>query len=86
MSYDAIATGIRYPNPRGSNADRHRLQGLRVKAKGRATELVSLAEVERQHILQVYAALDHNKTQTARVLEIDIKTLYNRLRRYGVHP
>ena len=82
MSSNAVATRIRYPNLRGSMVD----QGPRVKTKSQATELVSLADVERQHILKVYATLAYNKTQTARVLEIDIKTLYNRLRRYGFHP
>ncbi len=86
MSSDAIATGIRYSNPRGSMAHQHRPQPPRVEIKSPATELASLAEVERQHILEVYSALQCNKTQTARVLEIDIKTLYNRLRRYGLHP
>jgi transcriptional regulator with GAF, ATPase, and Fis domain len=44
-----------------------------------------LEEVERRHILK---ALDHyagNKTRTAQVLGITIKTLYNKLQRYGVH-
>ncbi|MCH7700782.1 MAG: hypothetical protein IID37_03760 [Planctomycetes bacterium] len=86
MSSNAVATRIRYPNLRGSMVDQGRLRGPRVKTKSQATELVSLADVERQHILKVYAILEYNKTQTARVLEIDIKTLYNRLRRYGFHP
>jgi len=86
MSSNAIATGIRCPNPRGAMAHQHRPQPPRVEIKSQATELASLADVERQHILEVYAALQCNKTQTARVLEIDIKTLYNRLRRYGLHP
>ena len=44
-----------------------------------------LEEVERRHILR---ALDHyagNKTKTANVLGITIKTLYNKLQRYGLH-
>lgn len=85
MSSNAIATEVRYPNPRGSMVDQRGLQDPGVKTTSQATGLVSLADVERQHILRVYDALNRNKTQTARVLEIDIKTLYNRLRRYGLH-
>ncbi len=85
MSSNAIATEVRYRNPRGAMVDRPGLQDPGVKTTSHATGLVSLADVERQHILRVYDALNRNKTQTARVLEIDIKTLYNRLRRYGLH-
>jgi DNA-binding NtrC family response regulator len=42
----------------------------------------SLAEVERCHILKVLAAAGANKTQAARSLGIDVKTLYNKLRDY----
>ncbi|MCH7721314.1 MAG: hypothetical protein IH988_10065 [Planctomycetes bacterium] len=85
MSSNAMATEVRYPNPRGSMVDRRGLQDPGVKTTSQATGLVSLADVERQHILRVYDALNRNKTQTARILEIDVKTLYNRLRRYGLH-
>ncbi len=86
MSSSAIATDVRYTNPRGSMVDPSGLQDARRKTTTQAKGLASLADIERQHILRVYNALSRNKTQTARVLEIDIKTLYNRLRRYGVHP
>ncbi len=86
MSSNAIATEIRYPNRRGSMVEAGGLQGAGVKTTNQATQWFSLADVERQHILRVYDSLNRNKTQTARVLEIDIKTLYNRLRRYGLHP
>lgn len=42
----------------------------------------SLAEVERCHILKVLAAAGANKAQAARILGIDVKTLYNKLRDY----
>ncbi len=45
--------------------------------------LVPLSRVVKQHIISVYEAMGHNKTRAARVLEIDIKTLYNKLKRYG---
>ena len=86
MSSNAIATEIPYSNSRGSMVDSRGLRSAGAQATSQPTQLFSLADVERQHILRVYDSLNRNKTRTARVLEIDIKTLYNRLRRYGLHP
>lgn len=41
-----------------------------------------LADVEREHILRVLDAQNWNRTQTAHLLGIDVKTLYNKLKRY----
>ncbi len=43
-----------------------------------------LEEVEKKHILRALAYNDGNKTKTAQGLGITIKTLYNKLHRYGV--
>jgi transcriptional regulator with GAF, ATPase, and Fis domain len=43
---------------------------------------MTLAEVEKRHILRVLAANDGNKSRAARVLGVDAKTLYNKLNRY----
>lgn len=43
---------------------------------------LSLAEVEKRHIHRVLASTGGNKTRAARVLEIDTKTLYNKLKSY----
>lgn len=51
---------------------------------GNGEPLEPLSRVVKQHVIQVYHAMGHNKTQAARVLEIDIKTLYNKLKRYRV--
>jgi DNA-binding NtrC family response regulator len=40
--------------------------------------------VERDHIRQVLAKVDGNKSKAAKVLEIDRKTLYTKLERYGL--
>jgi two-component system response regulator HydG len=48
------------------------------------SDLLPLSRVVRDHVIQVYQAMGRNKTRAARVLEIDIKTLYNKLKRYGV--
>ena len=47
-------------------------------------ELVPLAEIERRHVLHVLEACHGNRTDAARVLELDRKTLYRRLLRWGV--
>ncbi len=44
----------------------------------------SLEEAERGHILRVLHAHDGNKTQTARTLGIDYKTLLSKLKKYDV--
>jgi transcriptional regulator of acetoin/glycerol metabolism len=46
--------------------------------------LLPLSRVVKDHVVEVYQAMGRNKTRAARVLEIDIKTLYNKLKRYGV--
>jgi DNA-binding NtrC family response regulator len=45
---------------------------------------VPLDEVEKNHILRTLAYNHGNKTKTAQSLGITIKTLYNKLHRYGV--
>ncbi|MFK7738738.1 MAG: helix-turn-helix domain-containing protein [Planctomycetota bacterium] len=41
-----------------------------------------LAEVEKRHIMRVLSSTGGNKTRAARVLGIDTKTLYNKLKAY----
>jgi transcriptional regulator with GAF, ATPase, and Fis domain len=48
---------------------------------GEALKL-TLAEVEKRHIQRVLASTDGNKTRAARILGIDTKTLYNKLKSY----
>ncbi len=45
---------------------------------------ITLAEVERQHVLAVLAACQGNRAQAARALGLDRTTLYRKLQRYGV--
>ncbi len=47
-------------------------------------ELVPLEEVERRYILHVLKVCNGNKTTTARILGLDRKTLYRKLKQYGV--
>lgn len=48
------------------------------------TELVSMEEIERRYILHVVATVGENKTLASRVLGLDRKTLYRKLKQYGV--
>ena len=43
---------------------------------------LSLAQLEKRHILRVLSSTNGNKTQAARILGIDTKTLYNKLKSY----
>ncbi len=45
---------------------------------------MSLEELERVHILRCLSHFDGNKTRAAQSLGITIKTLYNKLHRYGI--
>ncbi|HMY59829.1 MAG TPA: helix-turn-helix domain-containing protein, partial [Pseudomonadota bacterium] len=46
-------------------------------------ELLPLSEVERRHVLAILDAVGGNKSEAARILGVDRKTLQARLQRYG---
>ena len=45
---------------------------------------LSLAEVERDHIVSILDSHDWNISQAAKILEVDRGTLYNKLEKYGL--
>ncbi len=47
-------------------------------------ELMSLEAVERRHVLRVLEACQGNRTDAAKILDLDRKTLYRKLLRWGV--
>jgi two-component system response regulator HydG len=47
-------------------------------------ELLTLEEVERRHVLRVLDACNGNRTDAAKMLGLDRKTLYRKLLRWGV--
>jgi transcriptional regulator with GAF, ATPase, and Fis domain len=60
-----------------------RMPKIRVDNNDTAVEM-SLEELEKNHILRALAYNQGNKTKTAQTLGITIKTLYNKLHRYGI--
>ncbi len=65
---------IRSQQPRRSNT----LSGSDVP------ELLTLEEVERRHVIRVLEACHGNRTDAAKILGLDRKTLYRKLLRWGV--
>lgn len=51
---------------------------------GRNNTLLTLSEVERQHIDKILKLCSNNKVKTARVLGIDRTTLYKKMEMYGI--
>ncbi len=49
-----------------------------------ADDLWSLDELEKEHIQKVLQATEGNRSRTARILGIDRKTLYDKLKRYQI--
>lgn len=45
---------------------------------------VSLAELEKAHIMDVLRECDFNISQASKILEIDRTTLYNKMKKYGI--
>jgi DNA-binding NtrC family response regulator len=66
--------------------DRMRSHGVSLSAgeSDEPADLESLAEVERRHILRTLETLRGNRTKTAEVLGCDRKTLYRKLRSFGI--
>jgi len=59
---------------------------IRAKSGGPVTPpgSVSLAEVEREHILRTLRAVGGNRAAAARLLAVDRKTLYRKLKLYRI--
>jgi two-component system response regulator HydG len=55
-----------------------------VKAAGELESFKTLAELEREYLEKVLVATEGNKSQTAKILGITVKTLYNKLHDCGL--
>jgi len=63
------------------------VDSLRAEASERpASEPLSLAEVEKRHIMETLQRTDGNIQQAAKILQIGRTTLYSKLAEYGIHP
>ena len=51
-----------------------------------STRLPSLRDAERAHIVRVLDAVDWNKLEAAKVLEISRGTLYRKIEEFGLEP
>jgi two-component system response regulator HydG len=74
IQVDDLPEKIRAHNPKRSQA----LAGNDIP------ELLTLEEVERRHVLRVLEACHGNRTDAAKILGLDRKTLYRKLLRWGV--
>ncbi len=71
ISSDCLPTEINYPD-------------IRKDKKGSSTDLKAIAEQnEKEIILKTLEQVGYNKSKAARLMNIDRKTLYNKLRLYG---
>jgi len=70
----------------GEFVDVDDLPVINVKSKPQNTVSpnLPLAELEKNHILQVFESTNRNRVQTAKLLGIDRRTLYNKLRQFGI--
>ena len=69
--------------PPALRASRAHAPGPAGIANGAGPRASSLAELEREHILRTLRAVDGNRAAAARLLNVDRKTLYRKLREYG---
>ena len=46
----------------------------------------TVADVEKELILKTLEQAGNNKAEAARQLGVDVKTIYNKLRSYGIEP
>jgi DNA-binding NtrC family response regulator len=73
----SVTRALEHLQPRGA-------EKRPVAAIPRDQPAVSLAEVERRHILEVYRKLGCNKVRTARALGVGLNTLRRKLKSYEI--
>ena len=62
-------------------------EGVSVPGNGENTESITLAELEKRHILAALEQCKGNRTHAAKLLDVSIRTLRNKLHEYhGTSP
>lgn len=61
-----------------------RIKERKEHAARKALGMQSLDDVERDHVMSVYVKSGRNKTETAKALGVNIKTVYAKLKRWGI--
>jgi two-component system NtrC family response regulator len=77
LATEPVITTELFPFSLPKNLPLNQVGGLEV-------ETVPLWVVERDHIQKVIEKVEGNKSRAAKILEIDRKTLYTKLERYGL--
>lgn len=60
------------------------IRGAENQSEPTDQEIKSLGQLEKEHIIRTLKATDGNRSKTARLLGIDRKTLYDKIKRYGI--
>jgi DNA-binding NtrC family response regulator len=60
------------------------IRGTENQSEPADQEIKSLGQLEKEHIIRTLKATDGNRSKTARLLGIDRKTLYDKIKRYGI--
>ncbi len=60
------------------------IRGTESQSEPANQEIKSLGQLEKEHIIRTLKATDGNRSKTARLLGIDRKTLYDKIKRYGI--
>ena len=60
------------------------IRGTESQSEPGDQEIKSLGQLEKEHIIRTLKATDGNRSKTARLLGIDRKTLYDKIKRYGI--
>ena len=60
------------------------IRGVGSQKEPMSQEIKSLEQLEREHIINSLKATDGNRSKTARLLGIDRKTLYDKIKRYNI--
>ena len=68
------------------NGKEIRLKDLPIVKETVSTNIESLDELEKKHILQILKKYDWNISRAAKALKVDRVTLYNKIKKHDLNP